>query len=137
MLILTHCESLPEQKFKKYAEDIKGHPVTKAISDFCVLGIFPFGAINVDNIYDDDIDEETRRNIVKSRLKKCSSFRNELLKQFILNSDSSNPLANIAELQKKTKEHFKQLIENEKQISEENGKDPKDVTSKKKNCNIM
>ena len=48
MLLLTHCELLPDKKINHFIDLMKLHPPTKEIISFCKLGIFPYGTIDSD-----------------------------------------------------------------------------------------
>lgn len=121
MIILTHCDQIPDSRFAKYVEDLSQLAQTKDVYDFCKLGVFKYGAVNKDNF--EDFDEEFKEKAIIARQKKTAVMRNELIEAFIALADK--PVV-VDELEQLRKQYFSELL---KKIS--------DLIKKKMACSIM
>ena len=73
MMILTHCDDFKDAVLDKFEEDIKNHPLSKPIYEYCKLGICRFGAIDFNkmDVYE---DEEVQQPLLNRNLKELKTF---------------------------------------------------------------
>lgn len=108
MMVLTHCEQIPESRVEKYIQEIKEHPVTKSLYEYCQLGVFPFGAVNEDNVA--ELDEVTKNIVIQARLKKVANMRNALISKFIQCTNMPQTVKQLEILREETEKKRQEVI---------------------------
>ncbi len=108
-LILTHCDKISIERLQQLTEDIKTHPKCSAVVDYCRLGIYHHGTLDVDDL--DTFDEEMRDRIRKSTLERLEPMHAKLT-EFLLSRSSD-----YVEIQENDFELFQELLQRTRKSS--------------------
>ena len=78
MIVLTHCEKLPDKTLSTFKTDIMTHSVTNRISNYCYNGIYLHGAIDYDdmNLWDNENEKDMYQKMLektRARVEKLHS----------------------------------------------------------------
>ena len=144
LLVLSHCEEIPPQRFEQIIDDMETFPETKKIIEYCKLGVLPYGTMNADQLLladDDDDEEETpeekeenKRKKIHKTIKRIEKMRQDLFQVIIKTADKPRAISQlqgqlqyIKEQQEKAietalgaeKENFNKVLEEKKKQFEE------------------
>ncbi len=101
MMLLTHCDNFGEERVQEFEDEIKNHPASKGIYEYCKLGIHRFGAIDIDHLTQFPRDE-TRKDVVEAKLTKNEAMRNKLFDTWISLAKTSKPVKELQEIKKES-----------------------------------
>jgi len=102
MMVLTHCDEYSDKQLKQFELDIRTHEISRPYFEYCSLGIANFGAIDTKKL--ESHDEDIRKIIVPSKLKRIEIMRGNFLKKIISCADD---VLNISQLEEISKESAK------------------------------
>ena len=115
MMVLTHCEGLTPGKFHELAQEIREHPQSRAIADYCQLGIHPHGTININKletmIADDDRD--LRIGTLKKDFRLVIPMRREILQLLVAQHDRKQSIGELQEIMTLANEARARFVEEE------------------------
>ncbi|CAF1392965.1 unnamed protein product [Adineta ricciae] len=111
-LILTHCDKVSLDRLQILIKDIEAHPKCSDIVNYCTLGIYRHGTLDIDDL--ETYDEEMQERIRKSTLERLEPMRTELTKFFLSRSN------NYVKITESDFERFKKLTKHKKVSNEMN-----------------
>ena len=84
VLILTHCDKIPNDAMKKLTHELKTHPECAEVVKYFKLGVHYHGTLDVDDL--ETYDETLRERARKSALSRLGPMRVELTKFLLAQS---------------------------------------------------
>ncbi|CAG2165272.1 unnamed protein product [Oppiella nova] len=86
MMLLTHCDDYKDSRLDQFEDTIKSHPKSKKYYDYCQLGLYRYGAIDLTKL--EPYDQETASMIVMSKLKRNEVMREKFLSKILSCTDT-------------------------------------------------
>ncbi len=85
-LVLTHCDKMSMEALNQLSQDITTHPECASVVDYCKLGIYYHGIIDMNalNVYDEEMRDLVQKSIMKLIEPMCA----KLMDFFVSRSDS-------------------------------------------------
>ncbi|CAG2171816.1 unnamed protein product, partial [Oppiella nova] len=82
MMLLTHCDDYNDSRLDQFEETIKSHPKSKEYYDYCQLGLYRYGAIDLTKL--EPYETDTGSMMVMSKLKRNEVMRDKFLSKLLL-----------------------------------------------------
>ena len=119
LLVLSHCEEVPKQRFEQIVNDMKTFPETNEIINYCKLGVLPYGTMSADQLTlaEEDNDgtveenEKALREKVHKTIKRIEKMRQDLFLAIIKTADKPRSISQLEGLMKIVKEQEKKLVD--------------------------
>ncbi|UJR18501.1 hypothetical protein I4U23_005408 [Adineta vaga] len=101
-LVLTHCDKISTDRLQQLTDNIKTHPKCSDVVDYCRLGVYHNGTLDVDDL--DTYDEELRERVRISTLDRLEPMRTKLT-EFLLSQS-----CNYIEISENDFQRFEKLV---------------------------
>lgn len=111
MLLLTHSEELSDERKQQFKTDLSQHPDSKPIYDYCKLGLFFGGAINIESIRELSENDNVRKEVATKRSSKVRFMREAVVNEFIRRAGKPKDVVNLAAVHQEQEKHIAKLIE--------------------------
>ena len=102
MMVLTHVDRFPDAKLHIFKKDIESHKLSKTTYEFCKLGVFYHGILNVYELAPFE-DSDLNACIIKVKMKCLIPHGQKLFKTIIARVESPRPVIELDELTRRQK----------------------------------
>ena len=90
-MILTHADQCNEEAIIKFEGELKTHPQSKEIADYCELGFAPIGALDFLE-FEAIKRQQVKEGLLEDKTERIIKMRDNLLKIFIDNAGQDKML---------------------------------------------
>lgn len=115
MMILTHCEGLPSDRFTELANAIRTNSLSREVSDYCMLGIHPHGTLNFDQLetFTGEENKDLRGLFMKKKLQMIIPMRKAIIQLLIGQTGKERPIKELHEIMENAHKERMRFVEEE------------------------
>ncbi|CAG2172031.1 unnamed protein product [Oppiella nova] len=96
MMVVTHCEGYTADERVEIIENIRTHTITKEYYDYCKLGTYCFGAIDVNKV--NEFKEKLRPMIVEDKLVEIETMRDTFITKIIEGANTKKTINELKQI---------------------------------------